>query len=306
MVPQLRLPAARRHRLPAGAEGARGRADGRPGPGSCQQRDRRQTRLPPPRPDRPQLVDPADVQAAARHGRPRRPGLPQGHGYPAPRGLQHARQPVLLEPRRAARSTRRPPPVSISSSSTRRATTSTATGWRWTACCPTARSSPLAAGSRAQGLNAVLHTTHRQNFLVPPRRHRSFPLVERLELAEERLRHVYQSSGTVFSSAVASSSETSTISSPLQRGHAPEPALVDEVRGLEPVARREHAVARSGRAAALDVAEHRHPRLVAGALLDLLRQLARRRRPGSDCRTSVPALAGSSLSSASPSARSPR
>ena len=34
--------------------------------------------------------------------------------------------------------------------------------------------------SRGQGFNAVLTTTHRQNFLVPPRRHRSFPLVERL------------------------------------------------------------------------------------------------------------------------------
>jgi hypothetical protein len=32
--------------------------------------------------------------------------------------------------------------------------------------------------SARQGLNAVLQTTHRQNFLVPPRRHRSFPLVE--------------------------------------------------------------------------------------------------------------------------------
>jgi hypothetical protein len=31
---------------------------------------------------------------------------------------------------------------------------------------------------RKQGFNAVLRTTHRQNFLVPPRRHRSFPLVE--------------------------------------------------------------------------------------------------------------------------------
>ena len=29
-----------------------------------------------------------------------------------------------------------------------------------------------------QGMNAVLHTTHRQNFLVPPRSHRSFPLAE--------------------------------------------------------------------------------------------------------------------------------
>ena len=34
------------------------------------------------------------------------------------------------------------------------------------------------AGSRGQGFNAVLTTTHRQNFLVPPRRHRSFPLAE--------------------------------------------------------------------------------------------------------------------------------
>jgi hypothetical protein len=31
-----------------------------------------------------------------------------------------------------------------------------------------------------QGINSVLHTTHRQNFLVPPRRHRSFPLAELL------------------------------------------------------------------------------------------------------------------------------
>ncbi len=34
--------------------------------------------------------------------------------------------------------------------------------------------------SAQQGFNAVLHTTHRQNFLVPPRRHRSFPLAELL------------------------------------------------------------------------------------------------------------------------------
>jgi hypothetical protein len=38
----------------------------------------------------------------------------------------------------------------------------------------------LAVPSRArtQGFNSVLRTTHRQNFLVPPRRHRSFPLAE--------------------------------------------------------------------------------------------------------------------------------
>jgi hypothetical protein len=32
--------------------------------------------------------------------------------------------------------------------------------------------------SRAQGFNEVLSTTHRQNFLVPARRHRAFPLAE--------------------------------------------------------------------------------------------------------------------------------
>lgn len=33
-------------------------------------------------------------------------------------------------------------------------------------------------GSRGQGFNSVLSTTHRQNFLVPPRARRSFPLAE--------------------------------------------------------------------------------------------------------------------------------
>jgi hypothetical protein len=37
---------------------------------------------------------------------------------------------------------------------------------------------PLPAGARGQGFNSILQTTHRQNFLVPPRRHRSFPLAE--------------------------------------------------------------------------------------------------------------------------------
>jgi hypothetical protein len=39
---------------------------------------------------------------------------------------------------------------------------------------------PLQQRSRTQGLNSVLRTTHRQNYLVPPRSHRSFPLVELL------------------------------------------------------------------------------------------------------------------------------
>jgi hypothetical protein len=34
--------------------------------------------------------------------------------------------------------------------------------------------------ARGQGFNSVLTTTHRQNYLVPPREHRSFPLVELL------------------------------------------------------------------------------------------------------------------------------
>jgi hypothetical protein len=36
----------------------------------------------------------------------------------------------------------------------------------------------VGARSRAQGFNSVLTTTHRQNFLVPPRAHRAFPLAE--------------------------------------------------------------------------------------------------------------------------------
>jgi len=37
---------------------------------------------------------------------------------------------------------------------------------------------PFEPRAREQGFNSVLSTTHRQNFLVPPRVHRSFPLAE--------------------------------------------------------------------------------------------------------------------------------
>jgi hypothetical protein len=37
---------------------------------------------------------------------------------------------------------------------------------------------PFDPKDRGQGFNSVLTTTHRQNFLVPPRRHRAFPLAE--------------------------------------------------------------------------------------------------------------------------------
>ena len=39
---------------------------------------------------------------------------------------------------------------------------------------------PIDPRDRGQGINSVLRTTHRQNFLVPPRKHRSFPLAELL------------------------------------------------------------------------------------------------------------------------------
>jgi hypothetical protein len=39
---------------------------------------------------------------------------------------------------------------------------------------------PFAPSDRGQGFNSILRTTHRQNFLVPPRPHRSFPLIELL------------------------------------------------------------------------------------------------------------------------------
>jgi hypothetical protein len=40
------------------------------------------------------------------------------------------------------------------------------------------RTIELEPRGRAQGFNEVLSTTHRQNYIVPPRRHRSFPLAE--------------------------------------------------------------------------------------------------------------------------------
>jgi hypothetical protein len=39
---------------------------------------------------------------------------------------------------------------------------------------------PFLPRARGQGFNSVLRTTHRQNLLVPPRRHRAFPLAELL------------------------------------------------------------------------------------------------------------------------------
>ena len=46
---------------------------------------------------------------------------------------------------------------------------------------PGGRRLPLAPRDPGQGFNSVLTTTHRQSFLVPPRRHRAFPLAEMLQ-----------------------------------------------------------------------------------------------------------------------------
>jgi hypothetical protein len=43
---------------------------------------------------------------------------------------------------------------------------------------PNGASLPFTPHARGQGFNSILRTTHRQNFLVPPRRRRSFPLAE--------------------------------------------------------------------------------------------------------------------------------
>ena len=101
---------------------------------------------------------------------------PQGHGDPAARRLQHARQPVLLERRRE-----------------RDGWAGAAAGVHFVVFNPTSddfhrgrlamdgvlpdgTTLAFTPGPRGQGFNAVLKTTHRQNFLVPPRVHRSFPL----------------------------------------------------------------------------------------------------------------------------------
>ena len=42
------------------------------------------------------------------------------------------------------------------------------------------RMHPFAPRDQAQGFNKFVHATHRQNFVVPPRQHRSFPLADRV------------------------------------------------------------------------------------------------------------------------------
>jgi hypothetical protein len=44
----------------------------------------------------------------------------------------------------------------------------------------------LKVATEDNGINAMLRTTHRQNFLVPPRAHRSFPMAELLQATSPR------------------------------------------------------------------------------------------------------------------------
>ena len=123
-------------------------------------------------PHRPLRVDP-DRRRGSRHAftGPDGTHYPAGHGRSAARGLQHARQPVLLD--RATRETdafaASLRPAFISSSSTRRATTSKRNRLAMDGVLPDGTKLPFEPSSRGQGFNAVLQTTHRQNFLVPPR-----------------------------------------------------------------------------------------------------------------------------------------
>jgi len=43
------------------------------------------------------------------------------------------------------------------------------------------RLAPYSIDDTNNGINRVIRATHRQNFLIPPRRRRSFPLVELLD-----------------------------------------------------------------------------------------------------------------------------
>ena len=162
----------------------------------------------------------------------------EGHRDPAPRRLQHARQPVLLERRPERDGMSEPPsagvhfvvfnPTSDDFERVRLAMDGVLPGRR------DARAPRRATAARAS--TRCSQTTHRQNFLVPPRRHRSLPARGDLRLAEERLRaRRTTSGGTVFSSAVASSSETSTIVVAVERGH-PAPRAA-RARGRPPSGR---------------------------------------------------------------------
>ena len=42
------------------------------------------------------------------------------------------------------------------------------------------RAAPYNVSDQSNGINAAIRASHRQNYLIPPRRHRSFPVAELL------------------------------------------------------------------------------------------------------------------------------
>ena len=105
VVPELRLPRARGDDVQAGARRGGGDADGSPGRRGRGRRQGRRAGRRAIRRRRAQLGHAAGLPPAGRRDRERRNPLSEGHGGAAAGGLQHARQPVLLE-----RTARRGPP----------------------------------------------------------------------------------------------------------------------------------------------------------------------------------------------------
>ena len=176
VVSQLRLPAARRHRLPAGAEGR----------ARTHRRSPRARLVPAARPASSATSTAVAGSVTARRSS-RRPGCSTTRSALTARSTARARR-----SRSGWTSTRSTTRSSGAASGVDR----DALGRRALRRlqpherrlppepprdgrrAPRRHAAAAPPGSRAQGLNSVLHTTHRQNFLVPPRRHRSFPLAE--------------------------------------------------------------------------------------------------------------------------------
>ena len=164
----------------AGAIGARQDVHDRRGHLARRARGRRTQRPCALRCRRPQRDPPDGLPPARRHARRLRRVANAGNGdHPACR-LQHARQPVRLRARSRRKRRRRRPPACTSSRLRRRPISSTARAARWTARSATARRCRSTRRAPALGFNSFIHATHRQNFVTPPRAHRSFPLVEQL------------------------------------------------------------------------------------------------------------------------------
>ena len=134
-------------------------------------------------------------------------------------------------------------PASTSSSSTRPATTSSATASRWTASCPTARSSTSGAQPRA-GLQLGADDDAPPEL---PRAAAAAPLVPaRGAASRRRLAHLepFRRHGLQLRRRLRERDRHDVVAA--QRRHLPELPGVRELRSLQAVARREHAVARVG------------------------------------------------------------